>query len=350
MPRLPSYQELQSAVLRRVFRRPSHYADVAQRQWSLAPAVTLSKRAAIYLDGELERIVAAQEDTTLEAELARLAAGEKLHVETKAYRFADVRLQEGRLFKGAVSHRLSHLTQLANRSEELEIESAAIASTLLGSLYFGHWMRDDSTLQLAVKSLAPTIDIARQTYSHESGYRDLLSLKERRVARARVSELILLDDWGHNLFKRKRFAELRDTFQRAVPISGNERVYIRRGRAIGARGRDMLNTQEVEEFLAAQGFTLINPDTMTADEIARTANGAKLVVGLEGSHLGHAIFPIADGGTLLVLQPPLRFNNPYKDVSDTLDLHYAFTVGAQEREGFRIDLDRLGRLLDRVSA
>jgi hypothetical protein len=348
MPRKISYQELRCAVLRRVFRQPAHYADVAQRQWSLAPAVTLQKRAAIYLDGELEKIGAVQEDTTLEAELARLAAGKKHHVETKAYQFSDVHLQGGRLFKGAVSHRLSHLTQVADRAEEQEIESAAIASTLLGSLYFGHWMRDDSTLQLAVRSLAPTINIARQTYSHEAGYRDLLALTEHRVERARVRQLILLDDWGHNHFKRKRFAELRATFQRAVPPSGNERVYIRRGRAIGARGRDMLNTTEVEEFLAAHGFTMVNPDTMSADEIARTTNGAKLVVGLEGSHLGHAIFPIADGGTLLVLQPPLRFNNPYKDVSDTLDLHYAFTVGAQEQDGFRIDLARLGRLLERI--
>lgn len=350
MTRRISYQELRSAVLRRVFRQPAHYADVAQRQWSLAPAVTLPKRGAIYLDGELEKIGAVQEDTTLDAELARLAAGEKHHVETKAYQFADVRLQGGRLFKGAVSHRLSHLTHLPPRSEEIEIGSAAIASTLLGSLYFGHWMRDDSTLQLAVNSLAPTIDIARQTYSHEAGYRGLLSLKEHRVQRARVRELILLDDWGHNLFKRKRFADLRATFRRAVPLSGNERVYIRRGRAIGARGRDMLNTQDVEQFLVAQGFVMIDPDTMSADEIARAANGAKLVVGLEGSHLGHAIFPIADGGTLLVLQPPLRFNNPYKDVSDTLELRYAFTVGTQEQDGFRIDLDRLGRLLDRVSS
>ncbi len=349
MPRQISYQELRSAVLRRVFRRPAHYADVAERQWSLAPGVTLPHRGATYLDGELERIGAVQEDTTLEAELARLAAGQKLHVETKAYQFTDVRLQGGRLFKGAVSHRLSHLANLPARSEEVELESAAIASTLLGSLYFGHWMRDDSTLQLAVKSLAPTIHIARQTYTHEAGYRGLLSLEERRIERARVRELILLDDWGHNLFKRQRFAELRASFRRAVPVSGHERIYIRRGRAIGARGRDMLNTTEVERFLAEQGFTMIDPDTMSAEEIARAANGARLVVGLEGSHLGHAIFPIADGGTLLVLQPPLRFNNPYKDVSDTLDLRYAFTVGVQEQDGFRIDLDRLGRLLDRVS-
>jgi hypothetical protein len=344
-----NYQELRSAVLRRVLRRPAHYADLADRRWSLAPATTLQQPAAIFLDGEMERVGAVQEDTTLQAEVARLSSRQQHHMETVAYRFSEVQLQAGRLFKGGMSHRMSHLTDLASRREQVDIDSAAIASTLLGSLYFGHWMRDDSTLQLAVKSLAPTIDVARQSYTHEAGYRDLLSLQEHRVARARVRELFLLDDWGHNPFKRRRFAELRATFRRSVPISGTERIYIRRGRAVGARGRDMLNTNEVEQFLTAQGFAMIDPDSMSAKEIASIANGAKLVVGLEGSHLGHAIFPIADEGTLLVLQPPLRFNNPYKDVSDSLGLRYAFTVGTQETEGFRIDLTRLGRLLDRVT-
>ena len=95
---------------------------------------------------------------------------------------------------------------------------------------------------------------------------------------------------------------------------------------------------------------VVDPDTMSAQEIARISNGARLVVGLEGSHLAHSIYPIADAGTLLVLQPPLRFNNVYKDLSDAMGLNYAFLVGEPAAGGFTVDLDRLGRLLDRVGA
>ena len=350
MPQNINYQELRSAVLRRIFRQPAHYVDVAERSWSLAPSVTLAGRPAIFLDDELERVRAVQEDTTMQAEMARLAGGAKLHVQTTAHLFKNVRLQGGRLFKGAMSHRISHLVDSSSRAEHVEIESAVVASTLLGSLYFGHWMRDDATLQIAARPLGATINVARQDYSHAAGYRELLSLSERRVSRATFRELILLDDWGHNLDKRRRFAELRATFRGSVPLAGNERIYVRRGRATGARGRDLANGIEVERFLKAREFVTVDPDSMSPIEIARIANGARLVVGLEGSHLGHAIYPIADDGTLLVLQPPLRFNNPYKDVSDSLGLHYAFTVGDPTEDGFSIDLDRLDRLLDRVPA
>ncbi len=345
-----SLQELRSALLRRVFRRRSHYADLAARTWSLAPAITLDEPPAIYLEGELERVGAVQEETTREIEWARLAGGPKEHIATTAYLFKDVKLRSGRLLKGAMSHRVSHLATLAPASSQVDMDSAAIASTLLGSIYFGHWMRDDSSMHLAVKSLAPMINVARQHYSHEAGYCELLSLREQQVARANFRELILLDDWGHNADRRRRFAQLRATFRQSVPLSGNSRVYIRRGSAVGARGRNLRNGDEVEQFLRAQGFAVVDPDTMSAAEIARIANGARLIVGLEGSHLGHAIYPIADGGALLVLQPPMRFNNVYKDVADSLGLRYAFTVGEQAEDGFHIDLGRLGRLLDRVAA
>lgn len=350
MSRQISYQVLRSAVLRHIFRRPDHYADLAERSWTLAPPVTVTEPPAIYLDGELERVRGVPGDTTMDIEMARVRGGEKYHVETKAYLFKDVRLQAGHLFKGAMSHTISGLTTLASRAEEVDIASAAIASTLLGSRFFGHWMRDDSTLNLAVQPLAPTINVARQRYTHEAGYRELLSLQERHIARARFRELILLDDWGHNLDKRRRFAQLRATYRKAVPLASNERLYVRRGQTVGTRGRNLTNTRDVEQFLAAQGFVTIDPDAMSAQEIARAANGAKLIVGLEGSHLGHTIFPIADNGTLLLMQPPMRFNNPYKDVSDSLGLRYAFTIGQAENDGFRIDVDRLGRLLDRVRA
>jgi hypothetical protein len=349
MTRKISYQELRSALLRSVFRRPSNYAALCERSWTISPAESRVERSAIYLEGELERVRGVQENTTLDAEVQRVASGMRRHAETKAYQFRNVRLLGGRLFKGAMSHRMSQLADHADAAEEVAMPSVAVGSTLMGSIYFGHWLRDDASLHVAVQSLAPTIDIARQPYSHERGYRELLSLPEQRVARGRFDELILLDDWGQNADKRRRYQELRARFRRAIPANGSDRIYIKRGRATGARGRDLLNAEEIEAHLVAQGFAVVDPDKMAVDQIARISNGAKLIVGLEGSHLAHAIYPIADDGTLLVLQPPFRFNNVYKDLSDAMGLDYAFIVGDAAEGGFTIDLDRLDRLLDRLT-
>jgi len=336
--------------MRQIFRIESRYTAICQRSWTIAPAESQVVPAAIYLDGELEKVRGVQENTRLEAELLRVAGGMREHAATKAYQFKGVVLRNGRLLKGAMSHRVSALSQPDAADGGGYMESAVLASTLMGSLYFGHWMRDDASLNLAVQSIAPLVNIARQEYFHEQGYRELLALHEQRIAHGNFGELVLLDDWGQNADKRCRYQKLRASFKSAIPISGNQRVYIKRADASDLRGRALLNADLLEQFLVQQGFAVVDPDTMSAQEIARISNGARLVVGLEGSHLAHSIYPIADAGTLLVLQPPLRFNNVYKDLSDAMGLNYAFLVGEPAAGGFTVDLDRLGRLLDRVGA
>ncbi len=345
-----SYQDVRSALLRRVFRRASHYRDLADRCWTISPSEDREERPAIFLDGELDRVKAVQEETTKETEWRRVLGGMRQHDATVAYQFSNVQILGGRLLKGAMSHVLSQLADHAVASEDVAMPQAAIGTSYMGSIYFGHWMRDDATLRLAAKDLAPTIDIARQPYSHEKGYRALLSLGYERVTRGHFDELFMLDDWSQNAYKRERYRQLRAAFRRTVSQSGNGRIYIKRGRASGLRGRDLVNAADVEAFLVRQGFTVVDPDSMSADEIARLSCDAKVFVSVEGSHLAHSIYPIADGGTIVVLQPPCRFNNVYKDLSDAVGLRYAFIVGEVADNGFAIDVDRLGHLLDAVPA
>jgi hypothetical protein len=236
------------------------------------------------------------------------------------------------------------------RGDDVRMPSAAVSSTFMGSIYFGHWLRDDATLNVAVQSMAPTIHVARKAYSHEVGYRELLSLSERHVARGRFGDLILLDDWGQNEYKRQRYQELRARVRQQIPTRGHERVYLKRGRTSGQRGRDLLNADAIESTLVQQGFVVADPDKMSAREIATLSMEAKLIVGVEGSHLAHTIYPIAHAGTILVLQPPYRFNNVYKDVADAMGLNYAFVVGDADNVGFTIDPDRVKRTLDLLPA
>ena len=330
-------------------RRPHGYADLCERSWTISPAEERFERAAIFLPGEPEKVCNVQEDTTMEAEIERITGGMRHHAQTRAYRLRNVELAGGRLIKGAMSHRISALEDDPG-GRKLHMSSAAISSTLMGSMYFGHWMHDDLALNLAVQAMAPTIHVARKAYSHESGYRELLSVSENHAARGRFDELILLDDWGQNEFKRRRYEDLRSRLRRQVSGTGRERIYIKRGRTSGNRGRDLMNAPQIEALLAQQGFAIADPDVLGARQIASLCKDARLIVSLEGSHLAHAIFPIAHDGTILVLQPPHRFNNVFKDLTDAVGLRYAFVVGTPTEGGFDIDPERLQRTLELVPA
>ena len=60
------------------------------------------------------------------------------------------------------------------------------------------------------------------------------------------------------------------------------------------------------------------PARLGAENIARRDPRARIVIGVEGSHLSHAIFSMADDGAFLKAQPPDRFAMPYKEFADRL--------------------------------
>jgi capsular polysaccharide biosynthesis protein len=94
---------------------------------------------------------------------------------------------------------------------------------------------------------------------------------------------------------------------------------------------------------------VVDPQHQSAAEIVATIRGARIVVGVEGSHLAHGLFSMAPEGTLLVLQPPYRFNNVHKDYTDCMDLKYAFILGDACEGGFSMSMNNLNKTLDIIS-
>jgi hypothetical protein len=76
---------------------------------------------------------------------------------------------------------------------------------------------------------------------------------------------------------------------------------------------------------------------------------SEVVVSVEGSQMTHALATLRDGGTLIALQPPDRFNNNYADLCDCAGLRYGFIVGERVQGGFRVDIPQLLALLDRTA-
>ena len=114
--------------------------------------------------------------------------------------------------------------------------------------------------------------------------------------------------------------------------------------------RILLNEEVLAERLEGRGFRILCPTEHSVDEILDVCMDAKVVVGVEGSNLCHALLVMQAGATLVTLQPPHRFNNILKTYCDGLGMRYAFTVGHSSPEGFFVEPEALDRLLDRVGA
>ena len=333
--------------LLRVLSGRKSYQEVSNKHWILCPSESTFSPPAVYLDRELDKVTAVQEQTSYDIEIDKIRGVRKKHAATVAYLIRNVTIHNGHVYKGAIRHSLvTTKDSLFGWGTTEYISNASLACTWCGNLYFGHWIRDDLSLTLAAQQLADAIVVARKTYSHEPEYRHLFNIQVHTVDRARCEDLIVIDDIGQNKFKRERYNFLRSRLKLLDPPHRKHGVMIRRGTS--GTSRILVNEAEIEQFLEDQGFIIIDPKKTSATEIVRKTLGAKIVIGVEGSHLAHGIFSMVDGGTILTLQPPYRFNNVYKDYTDCMDMRYAFVVGKQVPGGFVVDIEDLGRTLDKI--
>lgn len=341
---------LESLIRRRLLRRSPWVAEMSSRSWTICPSEKATVPAAIYLNESLERVTGVGLDTTRDIELRRIRGGTTEHAPTLAHEIRQAHLLDGSLYKGPWRWPLAPgRVPLYWRGDCVFERSAALACTYYGGIYFGHWMRDDLSLALAAEGIDQPITLQRASFRHEPGYRELLGIHTAAREACAFDRIVVMEDYSQNTLKRKRYDELRARLSARVPESAIRRVYLRRG-AIGARDpRVLTNGAEIESFLVARGFGIVDPDRLSPEELCRDLRGARLVVGIEGSHLAHTIYTMSDDGVICALQPPNRFNNVYKDFTDCAGMRYAFVVGAPASGGFSIQENDLARTLEKIS-
>ncbi len=338
---------LKQKLLRAVARSRNTLQDVSSKRWTICSAERGLVPPAIFLEDDLDKITAVMEDTTLEQEMARIRGGKVEHAATVAYRISDCELLDGSLYKSSFRLPLTKQPERLVGADVNElITEGALAGSYYGSFYFGHWMTDDLTLYFAAEPLGKPVIPARPPYGHEPGYCELLGIHPHPVTRTRFGSLVVFEDFGQNSFKRKRYEDIRARLLKIPAAAPCGRVMIRRGHQGIARA--LTNTAEIEQILLSQGFRILDPEHSTVHEIVEATRGARLVVGLEGSHMLHCVYTMAQNGGVCVLQPPYRFNNVLKDYSDCLGMTYGFVTGRACEGGFCVDPGELLRVLERI--
>lgn len=325
------------------------FKDLADKQWTICPGHSSYPSPAIFLEGELDKVTAVQDETTFAYELRRVQGGtQHNHAPTMAYRLTDVYLVDGSVYKNAMRYSVSPAKpKFVVPGNTNYISSGVLACSFVGNKYFGHWMTDDVPMALAAQQLGQAVRTSGPLTVHQTQYSSLFGVQPVALRKAKFKELLILEDFGQNQYKRQRYDRMKTALTQATPARKGPDIMLLRGTSGVAR--ILVNENEVAEFLSKQGFDILQPDEkMSAAEIVARMLGARIVVAVEGSQLAHAVFTMGENGVLLTLQPPYRFNNAFKDITDCLDLRYSFIVGKQVDKGFEIKLEHLARVLDRI--
>lgn len=325
--------------------------SLTEREWEIAPGETSRVPPAIYQGGALERIRGLSIWRKWEFE-QRMIRGESIdHAPSSACLLRDVAVEGAFLYKGAAIEMPGYGRDrwwLGGAPPVERIERAELVSSKSASHFFGCWLLEELPLSLLIGDDPDKISLACKSYEHEAGYRELLDEpRARLVSRARVGEMVLHTDFGQNRHREMRYRELRRRLRARVAEGSRcaaPGIYLKRG-ATGER-RILANEQEVEALMQRLGFDVVDPQRLSAEEIAARTLDARVVISVEGSHISHVIYSMSDDATLLVLQPPNRFSLAYKEYTDRMGMRFAFVVGEPHSDGFTVAPAQIEATLD----
>ena len=347
-----SFRPLTTRIVSKL-RRVLPFDDVAVETVEWAPGTVRPSLAVIQLSDELDRIVAFNKTVTREAFLSRCVEREEHHPPTIARRYDGAIVGDGSIYAGRGVHTIHRRGRaLAWREKPVELGPRLLATNFTAEQYFGHWLLDGVCLELLAEDRGlPALGLHRDQWTQEPGYRVPLDLALERHSLARVERLWVVDDRAMNAGHVARMQELRrrvrDGATTAGPSGSGAPVFLRR---VGGVKRPLLNQDALADALARRGFVVLTPETETVDALRGMLHDAPMVVSVEGSALCHAVAGMADGGTIVAIQPPKRVDWIQKVWADAAGLRLAQTVATEAHgDGFTMEEDRLLRLFDLVA-
>ena len=319
----------------------------------IADATSWPVRPPIMLPDAPDRIRGHHVDSSPERNLRHLTGATLEQGPTRVHLLRDVMIADGAVLAAGAYNRIGQgKRRFVLTGEPEQVQEAALCSDYVNQRYFGHWLKDGlAHEQLAIDRELQPLVLDRPPWTHEAGYRDLVSLHPKAVSFARCDRLWLLDDHEFNANFVERYNRIRERLRARVraPAEPRARIFMARGR--GGIGRGLANEGEVRTALGARGFAVLEPEGMTAAAIAEKLAAARLVVSPEGSALAHAAIAMPQGAGLLTIIGAQHFNLTYKALSDVLGFRFGMAIAdAVDEQQFSQPLDALLRTIDLMEA
>jgi Glycosyltransferase 61 len=306
-------------------------------------------RSAICLPGQIDRIVDRTPDsqTTNEREIAQATSTTLSHGATIAHHIKDAILVDGCVYAKNFKYPIASKSLYKSKIQGLvRIKTAALASSYLGSRFFGHWLADDCSRHLLGQGTSSTtVCVRRPEYAHQHQYHQIFGQTWNSIDRACIDDLIVFDDYSQNKHKRQRYLALRNRVKAQFRSESEEKlVYFRRGRT--GVSRLIQNEDEIVQFLMKRGFIVLDVETDSLSHIIKTLFGAKVVITIGGSHAAHCIYACPADSGLIILQPPDRFSAIYRDWAECVGFRFGYLVGAIGAAGYHFSVRDIAATID----
>jgi len=337
-------------LAKRLLAGPGSIESSAYQQEVLCHEETTPLPPAIFLPGQIDRLVERINDswayTTKDDALADALRATVTHPATIAYHIKDAILFDGSIYAGRFKYPVADISLFQSGSREpQDLKEVALASSFLGTRYFGHWLAEDCTRYLLAKNAAAPLCLRTSAYAHQKQYQTWFKQDWTPVDRAQIKHLIIFQDSSQNSLKRKRYDHLRSQIKAHFPQkTRNAYVYLKRGQT--GTPRIIENEEEIVDALTKRGFVVVDIVADSLEHIIDTLLAAKIVVSIEGSHNQHITLASPGKSGFLVLQPANRFSGYQRAWAECLDIRFGFVVGDVSRAGYNFQIPEILRTVD----
>lgn len=324
------------------------------RSEELYPPTVLERSVSIASEADYGRITGTIPTCDLAEWIGEARGGPQPQPPTRRIDLGPALVADANIYyRGGFEPLRKGLPPLVARGASEPLGEVQLASFGLTEEFFGHWLIDGSLLLLLAEQMKVTALTAWTAnmagWSHRPGYAAMVNVPSVKPKLANIDKLWAVDDLGRNPGRAARLRELRRRVRMAAENeSGMRRVFIRRG-LTGVR-RHLVNEDEICELLESEyGFSIIDPFALKPPAIIGALKNADVVMGVEGSHMFHALAGAPDTALIFAIMPPTRFSIALKWFSDMIGMRYGFTVADVQGDGFILPPDRLHAALELIA-
>ncbi|MBB4640962.1 glycosyltransferase 61 family protein [Rhizorhapis suberifaciens] len=320
--------------------------SAAAERWTISPGCRRYVHPAKFVPGQLERIRAAEFGSVTDVIRDFRGGYDAIQEETLGFRASEIDLIDGVLYAPRANRSLKPRSRrVPAYSAPKEVTTGALYESWVGNRWFGNWLTDDCLTYRLAERFGRPVTSRSVNAGHMPYYAALLGISPATVNHVHFNELIFFRDSSQNTHKKQRADELRARLTATIPAARHPGVFLLRGETGDCRR--LVNEKVIAERLALErGFGVLDPSTASVDEILAHCAGAKVIAGVEGSHLVHGLAVMPPDGILFTIQPPDRVVSVLKIITDRQGQTYAFVVGNGTQNHFTVEWTEIQRTLD----
>ena len=312
---------------------------------TIYPEAYVSFDEPLYLDGQIEKIKGAPFGQTVDDGLHAVAGKDRYCGPVLRLELTNASVTSKYVYSGQMRNPFNHKIEDRLPASMTRVDQAVLKSSTMGCGYFGHWLRDDCATHLMADTDHDTqLVMGTPHWSDKADYAARFDQDWSPTAPHFCKEMSMYFDIGQNPHKAERFRTLRSRIRAKTSVTGADIVYLKRGPQ-SSPDRELTNEDAVIDMLEGMGAKVFEAES-GIDTLEQVALDARIMIGVEGSQLSHALYMLRDAGGLLVLQPPYRFFTSHLDWARAMEMPFAFMVGDPDGAGFAMDLDDLQRTIE----